>query len=325
MSRRSARNHKNDGLRSRGHEPCQLDRTCLTPTPTDPFLDTRSTWEKARLGPTPTSSSSPSPPSPNTAPSTSPRTAIPPTHTACRTSPNRRCRASTRSSCPGRSGRSRTWCRSSRHTRPIRKRHGEHTRACSTVGCCRPPRPPACRLHNTRPAPSPRPPVRTRPAGSSSPRHTTPSRPTMRTFSTQSPRPRRPPPRSGRFPRKFRRKRHEADRTRPSSGKVRSCAPRSRTTLRPTKASTHRQPHCPSTHRPAATRRPAVRRRSGRRTSRRPERSFARLRGRRYTTRTASRPGSIPTPPCEPQSVPLTGVSCLAGYHHRSGRTSTGW
>jgi hypothetical protein len=36
MSRRSARNHKNDGLRSRGHEPCQLDRSCLPPTPADP-------------------------------------------------------------------------------------------------------------------------------------------------------------------------------------------------------------------------------------------------------------------------------------------------
>jgi len=315
MSRRSARNHKNDGLRSRGHEPCQLDRSCPPLTPTDPV----SRYEK-RLGVgtiwAPTNSSSPSSPSPRNPPSRCPRTAIPPTHRACGTSPTRRSRASTRSSCLGRfagPGRSSTWSHTSRRTRPSRTRHAGRTMACSRAGCCNSPNPQASHPRNTHPAPSPRPPAHTTPDGSASPRHTKPSTPTTPTSSTQTPRPRKHRPRSARFPRICRTIRHEAVRIRPSSGKVRTHAPRSRTTPRPTKASTHLLPPRPSTHRPAATRRPAAMRRSGHRTSRHPARSFARLRGRRCTTRTASRPGSIPPPTREPQSAPLTGVPCVAG------------
>jgi hypothetical protein len=323
MSRRSARNHKNDGLRSRGLEPCQLDRTPPTgrrtqrrhpslPLPTNPI----SRYEKRFVECTivaPTNSSSPSSPSPRNPPSRCPRTAIPPTHRACGTSPTRRSRASTRSSCLGRSGRSHTRCHSSRRTRPSRTRHAGRTMACSRAGCCNSPNPPASRPRSTHPAPSPRPPAHTTPDGSASPRHTKPSTPTTPTSSTQTPRPRTPPPRSARFPRTCRTIRHEAVRIRPASGKVRTHAPRSRTTPRPTKASMHPLPPRPSIRRPAEARRPGAMRRSGHRRNRHPERSFARLRGRRHTPHTASRPGNIRPTRCERQTVPLRGVPCLAG------------
>ena len=303
-------------------------RDCGSASPQTPYLDTRSAQVEARLerqpalqisrprDPTPTSNNSPSPPPPNTAPSTCPRTATPPTHRACRTSPIRCSHAPTRNSCLDTfagTGRSSTCSHTSRRTRPNHRRHAGRTKACSKAGYCNPPNPPAFRPRNAHPAPSARPPARTIPGGSASPRHTTPSRPTTPTSSTQTRRPRRPPPRTARFPRISRRTRHEAARIRPSSGKARTRAPRFRTTPRPTQASTHPLPPRPPTRRPAAARRLAATRRSGYRKSRHPERSFARLRGRRHTTRTASRPGSIPPPPCEPQNAALTADPCVAG------------